>query len=816
MLKAIRKSLLDVALAAFASLATPTLAGAGPERAGGVFPFGEAPRVQCKPSSGWTLADWRGRTVRHGMSAADGRVELKDLPCGYWTLGVADETYTVIVVPDPTTRNDDADGFLCVDSALSWISKPQFLDCPWHDGDTFRYVADLMRFAGIRRTRERLSWGEVQPDGSRHPRWSYYGENARRLKERDIAVCDMFQSAPGWAKPIAKLPGDIAALFTFCKAAAEDLDAMEAWEFWNEEIEGFAPEPAWDYAAAMKAAALGFWTGRPSVKILNGSLCFLPNAYDRALFRNEIGKYIDVVNIHAYPSLADYPKILGGRRAFAEEVGEGGKAIWTTECGTMALGEPALPGRNRKERRFSPEQELLLAEFYPKSQALMMMEGIARNYFFVFGAYCENGGKKDFSVIRRDGVPAPAFASISTATWKLAGRKLLGELARAGNVRAFLFEAADKSQTVLFWTVSPLDTASSAKPVSNISSLCEADFALPTAAGVYTVTDLCGTPSAATAENGKLQLVSTRFPQYVEGLRGLTPAIPAKERGAARRYEPAADEDLSIVIRAVPDSRDFQIGGIKSIAKLMRTEGRVVFEVWNLSRVSKRGHLVAEADGNLTFEQEEIELPPMGCTRLGAVYHPGKKALDRLAVWGVFNGKKSTALSIDIEPFGDFLRNCVRVPLAVDEPGNWQRNDSADEYACEKDEDGVKFTVRWNKEADRWFYPKYSLTHGEDPADAVFLVFEAKSVQAGGNNKYVCQNYWLDSKSGSFSVRHDLPPTGTEWTRYCLDLSAVENPRTGKVDMQVEKLGGIRLGGNPAAKELSFWVRKAYLLKRGN
>ena len=188
MLKTIRKIVQDIALAVCAALAVPTRAGTGPERAGGVFPFGETPRVRCAPSAEWTLADWRGRPVRRGTSPADGCVELKALSCGYWTLGAAGETFTVVVVPDPTTREDDADGFLCVDSALSWISKPQFLDCPWQDGDTFRYVADLMRFAGIRRARERLSWGEVQPDGSRPPRWSYYGENARRLKERGIAV----------------------------------------------------------------------------------------------------------------------------------------------------------------------------------------------------------------------------------------------------------------------------------------------------------------------------------------------------------------------------------------------------------------------------------------------------------------------------------------------------------------------------------------------------------------------------------------------------------------------------------------------------
>ena len=62
MLKTIRKIVLDIALAVCAALAVPTRAGTGPERAGGVFPFGETPHVRCAPSAEWTLADWRGRT----------------------------------------------------------------------------------------------------------------------------------------------------------------------------------------------------------------------------------------------------------------------------------------------------------------------------------------------------------------------------------------------------------------------------------------------------------------------------------------------------------------------------------------------------------------------------------------------------------------------------------------------------------------------------------------------------------------------------------------------------------------------------------
>ena len=843
----------------------------GPTRPGGVFTAAETPAVVCRGGAPWALHDWRGREVRAGIAPDDGFVVLDGLPCGYYVFGGdgGGEISNVIVVPDPATRRDDPEGTICADTALSWLAAPQWFNLPKAYGDSFAYVADLLRLAGLRRVRERLSWGTVQPSGDMPPDWKVFGENARRLKERGIAVCDMFQSAPDWTRRIAKLPGDFAALFRFSADCARELDATDAWEFWNEEIEGFAPEPAWDFAAAMKAAALGFRAGNPGVLVLNGSLCKSPgNDYDRLLYENEIGKYTDVRNVHAYLPLSLYPDGIGKMRDFAETTGEGGKAMWLTELGTMALGPGMLPGRNRAERTFSPEQEILNAEFFPKSQALAAMEGVDRSYYFVFAAYSEDGGKKEFSIIRRDGTPMPTFAAIATMTDKLAGFTLVGELDAPEGVRAFLYEDDGESQTVLFWSESDLDFATREHPVWRLDGLYERDFEIPAADGEYMLADLCGTPSRALAENGALHLPSIRYPQYVEGLRGLAAAKPAKPRGRPIRYTPAPDEDLSVVIRADVSKDDFVIGGIKSVARLLAPEGRIAFEVWNLSETPKRGALRCLSGGTLALPEGDIELPPMGMARVEATYAPsggsgapGGRALpdggtsrdgepvgaDRraarvLRVEGVFDGKRSTPIVIPIEPMGGFLATCEAADAGAGDPANWTRNDSADEYSCERIDDGapggralpdggasrpgepigadrraardeiVKFRVKWNAQADKWFYPKLALRPKGGMAGAEFLVFEAKSEQPGQANGYSTQNYWLDTADGR-SARHDLPPTGTEWTTYRIPLRQPVDPATGSPKFAPEDVTAIRLGGNPHHSELLFWIRNVRILK---
>ena len=802
-----------------AGAASATLSEAsGPTRPGGVFTAAETPAVVCKGGDYWALHDWRGREVRSGIAPDDGLVALPGIPCGYYVFAGAGggEISNVIVVPDPATRRDDPNGTICADTALSWLAAPQWFDLPESCGDSFEYVADLLRLAGLRRVRERLSWGSVQPSGDTPPDWGKFGENVRRLKERGIAVCDMFQSAPDWTRRIAKLPGDFAALFRFSADCARELDATDAWEFWNEEIEGFSPEPVWDFAAAMKAAALGFRAGNPGVLVLNGSLCKSPgNDYDRLLYENEIGKYTDVRNIHAYLPLSLYSDRIGKMREFAEKTGEGGKAIWLTELGTMALGPGLLPGRNRTERTFTPEQEILNAEFFPKSQALAAMEGVDRSYYFVFAAYSEDGGKKEFSIIRRNGTPAPAFAAISTMTDKLAGFTLVGELNEPEGIQAFLYEDNRGSQTVLFWSVSDLGFASREKPVWRLDGLYERDFTLPAADGEFTLTDLCGTPSRIVAKDGALRVQSIRYPQYVEGLHGLRAAKPATPRGRPIRYVPAPDEDLTVVIRAEVSSEDFTIGGTKSVAQLLTPKGRIAFEVWNLSETPKRGALRCLSRGTLELPEGEIDLPPMGMARVEALYAPSKgEAAPVLRVDGLFDGRRSTPIVIPVEPMADFFSTCEEVSVGADDPSNWTRNDSADEYECKRDDGGaIKFRVKWNAKADKWFYPKLRLAPDGGMDGAEFLVFEARCEQPGRANTFVTQQYWLDAADGR-SARHDFPPTGTDWTRYRIPLRQPIDPSTGLPKLSPEEISAIRLGGNPHGSELIFQFRNVRILRK--
>ena len=606
------------------------------------------------PGATYELTDWRGQAVdapgATGVFGERGFAMLPRLPTGYYHLKSGEEDATFAVVPVPESRVFDHDSFYGIDSAQSWVSRPGQFRCPWNGGDTYRTVSDLIWRTGLPHVRERLRWGEVNPTTNAY-NYSYYMYNADMLRARGILVSGMFHDAASWAGRKIKLPANLYAIHDFCAhTAAAFGDRMGDWEFWNEEDIHFAPEPAWYYAATLKAAYLGFKAGKPDCTVLNGALLYMPdNTYARCLFDNDAGKFFDVYNQHVYSSIASFPGSFASLRSFMGRYGLGDRAVWITESGTRMEGMSKSDGAMKGQKAHSPDQELVLAEYYAKSQVAFQMEGVSRNYFFVFGAYNENDGAKDWGVMRRDGTVKPIYAAISAMTRELVSARLVGTMNVGKELRAYVFEQPDGSQTLMFWSVSPVDTAGS-------GVVATPDFARPlelaVSNGTYRVSDLCGVCSSATVTNGVLSLESTRFPTYVAGLRGLAATKPARPRGKVMPYVPTADEDLSVIVSVDLDKQDFQVSGQKSRAYLKNDTGRMRVQVWNMGDAAKTGR-VEVAGCTVEGLPETLDLGPRGmppaafdCKLMPSA--SGETNLT-LVLTGVFNGKRSSKLVVPVQ-----------------------------------------------------------------------------------------------------------------------------------------------------------------------
>jgi hypothetical protein len=591
---------------------------------------------------------------------------------------------------------------------------------------------------------------------------------------------------------------------------------MGDWEFWNEQDISFAPEPVWDYSACMKAAYLGFKAGRPETVVAPGALCRPSRgSYDAGMYANDMAKYCQIMNFHTYSSLSQYPKIFAEMRQFMADQGIGNRQLWMTETGTNSEGHSDADGVRKGMKRHSPEQEMILAEFLPKSQILLMMEGVARNYYFVFPPYNERDGYKDWGLMRRDGSVKPGFSAFSTITEQLVQAKLLGEMDVREGVRAFAFDQPDGSQTLAFWSVSDLETTGGRIHIKDDVPL---DLELSVPDGSYTLTDLVGTSQMVQAKNGKLALTSTRYPAYLAGLKGLTPDREPFPTGKIEEYRPAADEDLSVIVRLDLNQDDFEIAGHKSTASMYKESGRLRLQVWNLAEIPKSGGLKI-AGGTLKGLPERITLPAMGKAEFDVVYTPQrvetKDVADpwttSLTIGGTFSGKSISQFQMSVFMFGAFIASCQETPLLTNKPEDWRRNDSATTTTITFDEaeKAVRFDLVWEEDNDRWFYPEHVLKLPEESfAGAGMLAFEVKSRQDKVENDFSHHLLMLsleDVREHGTTKSISYSPPLTEWETRYIPLSSQGIP--------LESVRMFRLGANPKGKKLTFWLRNIRLLK---
>ena len=839
-----------------------------------------------EPGAAWTLVDWRGRdTGVSGKFDEAGKAELPPLPSGYYRMvsaritppdgfaappltegggpagaggstphSVQDRALATLAVVSPpknsplATRHSSlvtnataSAAFFGADCAIDELHWQ--LDCPWNDGDAIRTVADMAQLAGFAHVRGRHNWARMQPKPDAAPDCTKLAANAALFRDRGIGVSGLFYGTPGWAcdNSARKLPTDLGVLYRSCRdIAAAFGDTIADWEFFNEPDIGFLLAPAWDYASAFKAASLGFRAGRPQTPVLCAGFCTAPNGLFVKLFLdNDVSTYFDVFNYHTYYSPSHYPAFVRSIREALERVGAGDKPIWITEIGTNFEGPATNDSVRKGFKAHSPEQELVIAEFFPKSAIAMQMEGVEREFAFILAAYSERGGGKDWGLIRRDGTAKPAYAALATIVREVGDARLLGALETPPGIRAYLYEHPDGSQTVAFWSASPIDTAPDdnttvvrpepelARPFPLVS-LHERDAAegdegstVRTPAGPLRLVDLCGSVSNIAFEaDAPLVLKATRFPAYLTGKLNLKADVQSRktsgDAAAIRRYAVSP-----ILFRVKLDPRDFEVSNNKTLAVAKGDESRLDVEVWNLSDSARTGLVEAAGAVLKGLPSGQMAIPQFGCAQFECVLSP--KVLDdgnrttangvaepsaKLELRGQFGDTAASRLVMPVIFEKAFLASCETVPLDWCDPAKWTRNDSANTYsvAWDEAEQAMRFEVEWKTPGvGRWFYPVLALPPGALDG-ALRASFEVKSAQDKIENNFGSANFMLvrGEKGGSSAEWLSYtPPVGT-WERRYVELSAC--PNLGEVD-------AVRIGANPLGMRLTFWIRDIAVLK---
>lgn len=768
----------------------------------------------------YQVTDAFGKTIAKGQWPADGKGELKPaaLPRGYYTISLSgkDNTYpgsfSFGVVAPPTAKPLNPDMPYAIDSAHSWCAEAK-PNNPRFPGDGFLLMTELAHRAGFAYLRDRWSWSAVEQKPGVTTYWQFL-PNAQNLAKHGIQTSVVYHDAPHWSKRgPTDLPYDLLASYHFAKkSAAESRGAIGAWEFWNEEDAAFTNEPAWEYAANLKAAALGYKAGNPDAVVLNGAFCVIPTRkFSYAVMENDIAKYIDAFNHHYYAELYNYPEGIDSIRKLMKQYGIGNMPLWITENGTGAPGDAKLQSYLPGLKGYSPGQEMIVAEFVTKSQIILQSLGVTRSFFFVLSPY--NEGLRDWGLFRKDYTSRPGYFSFATLIREVGAAKYLGELNVPTGIRAFLFEQPDHTQSVVFWSNSDLDTLPNEKINSEKFQLYPRTLTLNAPVGSYAIRNIFGTPSKEEAVAGKLTLHANRYPEYVHGLSGLAAAIPAPQ--AAVPGPKANNDDRTIVMRPVL-SDDFIGSNGRDSVDMRGPEGKMTLELYNFSDEKKVGK-VQVTSGTVTGLPDEITIPAMGKVELPLVFRHAlkeKEVRGSIEFTGDFNGKPVSKLHIPLFLLSREVKFAKKLELdGIQNPKRWYPNSSGKMTTFFDEKAGaICFEVDYSPGVDRWIYPEFPLNLPRETfANATGVSFEIK-VEATEPMK---EAYFMVVYRKGITDGHHPGPNDDAFIRYPIPSGKWETRTLSFnefVTKDPAKITKIRLGVNPKSDHIRYWIRNLQIV----
>lgn len=758
-------------------------------RPGNLFPPGPVV-VQIKaagPACAWEVTDFEGQKVASGNAAlADGAGSalVPALGHGYYEFsgqcGEAKAKMSFGVLTDHSGNAPEA-GRVNVDAAAAWLTKPE----------QFENVARMLRMMGMGWVRERFSWGATEPEKGKVD-WRQYDAIADAYGAQGVRVYQIFHDSPGWTRPNSKTPNpdDLRDVYRFAQRVAEHYRGkVGAWEIWNEPDIGFWPDLSDSYAGMLKAAYLGMKTADPTVPVLLGSFCWGLSAFDGNVLASGAGDYFDIVNWHCYSPPAAYAATLGSYLDLMKAQGCEKRPVWLTECGIpLRATEPDGELNSADERR--------QAEFLPRSAASSLAAGTDRHFFFVFPYYLERGVQ--FGALHRDLSPRPVCLALAAATEWLGQAQYLGRVAVPQAAEATVLAFRNGGQNVLVaWS----DTAQ--------------EVTLPVGPAQVTVADVVGKRTTVQAAGGKLTLMLKPAPQYVvgvgqEGVAGAAGAV--RPTGEMPQTKPCP-----VVVRG-------QARGLKTEKAndcYMIEQGGFTYSVdaYNLSEgKAAKGTLTVQAPAGWKVEPQavEVELGPMDRRVAEFKVTPGPARREPLTV-----RVTPTFAGLNPAPSVSSLRfDYAAVPpveardLQLKDARLWGANCSGNgTMEITQAADGPRFTVKYTKPGDRWFYPKVTF---EQPQD--FSKFEAISFE------YRCQP--ADEKTtvrlqlveaGGSSYLPGALPSAAEWTPLVVQFSDLSwgsfsavDPN-GKFDPQA--VGTLMVGGNTPADDAWLEVRNLKLVR---
>ncbi len=430
------------------------VAGSG-DHAGNVFLLGESVSVRLPDGiehvRQWRVADEMEGEIGRGelADAQSDRVELGDLPVGWYRIGLFDASgeelgWTTAAVLAPLAAPTPQDSPICVDSAAAWFAE----DDPAKQEQLTRLAA----LAGVNWVRDRMRWRDVQRAEGEFITDTTYDSSATIQNRFGLKVLQVYHGTPRWAVEqrgsTGRFPEDLRHAYRFAKAMSQRYKGrVQAWEPWNEaNVATFGGHTMDEICSYQKAAYLGFKAGDAEVTVCwNATTATPTERQTEAVLLNETWSYFDTYNIHTYDWADEYERLWTPTRRAAC-----GKPLWITESDRGMKSEPSSPVHD-----LSAVNRRLKAQYVTQSYVKSLHAGANRHFHFILGQYGE--GETQFGLLRHDMTPRPGYVALAALGRFLAGARCLGRLEQSdtSEVHVYGFRSRPDGQTrdlLVAWT----------------------------------------------------------------------------------------------------------------------------------------------------------------------------------------------------------------------------------------------------------------------------------------------------------------------------------------------------------------------------
>jgi hypothetical protein len=325
----------------------------------------------------YEIRDYWGQSVARGEGTvkSDGAVNvlLKALSRGYYEIYFPQsrETFGIVALEAQTGM---ADPFFCIDAGLSWLETREELRPA--------LVHSLHR-SGIGMTRERLSWGTVNPD---RDQWDWeggprkYASLRKTYADQSVPILEILQGGPRHLGMLRSCPFPqnlVEVARSWKMIGAQFHSGWGATEIWNEPDLEFMP--ADQYVVLVKTAALALQESRISTPIVGGVFATIPpGSYFDTCAANGMLDQVDGVSFHTYDPALDMQGMVGRYRAWLKASGKERLPLWVSESGL-----PWESGPDRPPPDQAADSALEITMKGIESRAC----GIARYFPFVYTFY---------------------------------------------------------------------------------------------------------------------------------------------------------------------------------------------------------------------------------------------------------------------------------------------------------------------------------------------------------------------------------------------------------------------------------------------